>query len=127
MGWISDRFGHRVLIALFSLASVAAIVAVPWLGSGLSLVIALGALGAFLWALRPVIASAALGAAPQQLAGSVIAVIYGANMSVAFLAPLIAGVMADAYGLPAAITAIAIFPALASIVTLLLLNSDTRK
>lgn len=122
VGWVSDRLGHRQLIALFSFASVASIVAIPYLGSGLPLVIALGALGALLWALRPVIVSAAMEAAPQHLTGSIVAVIYGANMSVSFLAPLIAGLVADAYGLPAAILTIAIFPALASVVTVMLMK-----
>lgn len=122
VGWVSDRLGHRLLIALFSFASVAAIVAIPYLGSGPALVVALGALGALLWALRPVIVSAAMEAAPQQMTGSIVAVIYGANMSVSFLAPLIAGLVADAYGLPAAILTIAVFPALASVVTVMLMK-----
>jgi len=122
VGWVSDRLGHRLLIALFSFASVAAIVAIPYLGSGPMLVVVLGALGALLWALRPVIVSAAMESAPEHLAGSIVAVIYGANMSVSFLAPLIAGIVADAYGLPSAILAIAIFPALASVVTVMLMK-----
>jgi dipeptide/tripeptide permease len=61
-----------------------------------------------------------MAAAPQNLTGSIVAVIYGANMGVSFLAPLMAGVIADAYGLPAALLAIAIFPLLAGVVMLLL-------
>jgi MFS family permease len=120
VGWISDRFGHRSLIAIFSFLSGAVVVAIPHLGSGPLLAVALAALGAFLWALRPVVVTAAMAAAPQNLTGSIVAVIYGANMGVSFLAPLMAGVIADAYGLPAALLAIAIFPLLAGVVMLLL-------
>ena len=122
VGWISDRFGYKSLIILFSFLSFATIVAIPFLGSGLLLAGGLGALGALLWALRPVIVSAAMGAAPQELSGSIVALIYGANMGVSFLAPVSAGLIADAYGLPAALHAIAVFPLIAAVITLLLLK-----
>jgi MFS family permease len=122
VGWISDRFGHKLLIVVFSMLSVVAIVAIPYLGSGFVLACGLGALGALLWALRPVIVSAAMEAAPQHLTGSIIAFIYGANMGVSFLAPILAGIVADAYGLPTALSSIALFPFAASVLTLLLLR-----
>jgi FSR family fosmidomycin resistance protein-like MFS transporter len=122
VGWFSDRFGHKRLIVVFSLFSVIAIVAIPYLGTGLVLGIGMGALGALLWALRPVIVSAAMSSAPQHLSGSIVAVIYGANMGVSFLAPILAGIVADQYGLPMALTAIACFPLVAAIVTLMLLK-----
>jgi MFS family permease len=122
VGWISDRFGHKRLIVMFSLLSAATIVAIPHLGSGLMLGAGMGALGALLWALRPVIVSAAMSSAPQNLSGSIVAFIYGANMSVSFLAPILAGVVADVYGLPAALYAIALFPLIATVLTSLLLK-----
>lgn len=126
VGWISDRFGHRLLITVFSLLSGAAVAAIPYLGSGAILVVGLALLGALLWALRPVIVSAALSTAPQELSGSIVAFIYGANMSASFVAPLMAGLIADAYGLPAAITAIACFPIGAALLTLSLLKEKDR-
>jgi uncharacterized membrane protein YqjE len=42
-------------------------------------------------------------------------------MGLSFLAPLVAGIVADAYGLPTAVTAIAIFPMLASLICFVLL------
>lgn len=122
VGWISDRIGHRLLIIVFSLLSVAAVVAIPHLGSGATLAIGLGALGGLLWALRPVIVSAAMSIVSQQLSGSIVAFIYGANMGLSFLAPLLAGLLADSYGLPTAVTAIAIFPLLACVVCLILVR-----
>jgi FSR family fosmidomycin resistance protein-like MFS transporter len=120
VGWIADRFGHKNLIAAFSASSVFVIVAIPSLGAGPLLPIALAALGALLWALRPVIVTAAMEAAPQNLAGSIVAVIYGANMGVSFLAPLMAGLIADVYGLSAALLSIAAFPLLAAVVMTML-------
>lgn len=122
VGWISDRIGHRRLIMVFSFFSTIVVLAIPYLGSGAILAIGLGALGALLWALRPVIVSAAMSSAPQQLSGSIVAFIYGANMSLSFLAPIVAGLIADAYGLPTALSAIALFPLSASLLTFTLLK-----
>jgi MFS family permease len=124
VGWIADRFGHKSLIGVFSVSSVIVIIAIPYLGSGLLLAVALAALGALLWALRPVIVTAAVEAAPQNLTGSIVAVIYGANMGISFLAPLIAGLIADAYGLPAALLSISAFPLLAAVVMILLFRPN---
>lgn len=120
VGWVSDRLGHKRLIAVFSVLSFVAIVVIPHLGSGFLLTAGLAALGALLWALRPVIVSAAMSAAPQHLSGSIVALIYGANMGVSFLAPLAAGLIADRYGLPIALTSIAVFPLLAAIICCLI-------
>lgn len=120
VGWISDRYGHLSLIMVFSLLSGACIVSIPYLGSGAVLVVGLGALGALLWALRPVVVSAAMSSAPPELTGSIVAFIYGANMSVSFSAPILAGLIADAYGLPIALTTIAFFPFSAALLTFVL-------
>jgi len=120
VGWISDRFGHRLLIIVFSLLSAALVVSMLYLGSGVHLVVGLALLGTLLWALRPVIVSAAMSAVPQELSGSIVAFIYGANMSASFLAPFLAGLIADAYGLPVALTTIALFPLSAASLTFLL-------
>jgi hypothetical protein len=79
-------------------------------------------LGVVLWALRPVVITAAMESAPQHLAGSIVAFIFTANMGVSFLAPIIAGLIADAYGLPTALISIAAFPFLACMVAFLVLN-----
>ena len=126
VGWISDRFGHRLLIMVFSLLSVVCIASIPYLGSGAILVVGLGALGTLLWALRPVVVSAAMSSAPTELTGSIVAFIYGANMTVSFLAPILAGLIADAYGLPTALTAIAFLPLSAALLTFLLLEPASK-
>jgi MFS family permease len=122
VGWVSDRFGHKRLIVIFSLLSAVTIFAIPHLGSGFILGVGMAALGALLWALRPVIVSAAMFSAPANLSGSIVAFIYGANMGVSFLAPILAGLVADAYGLPAALYAIAVFPLVAAALTSMLLK-----
>jgi predicted MFS family arabinose efflux permease len=122
VGWVSDHIGHRLLIVLFSLLSTVTVMLIPYLGSGATLAAGLAALGALLWALRPVIVSAAMSAVSPQLSGSIVAFIYGANMGVSFVAPLLAGIVADSYGLPTALTVIAVFPLLAALICVILVR-----
>lgn len=126
VGWVSDRFGHPVLILAFSFLSAVTVAVIPYMGSGAILVVGLGALGGLLWALRPVVVSAAMSTAPPELSGGIVALIYGANMGVSFLAPIMAGLIADMYGLPAAIVLIASFPLGAAILTFTLLLPAQR-
>ena len=125
-GWVSDRLGRKLLIVTCSLASVVAIAMIPYLKSGVLLAVGFGAIGLFLWALRPVIITAAMEAAPQNLAGSIVAFIFTANMGVSFLAPIMAGLIADAYGLPLALVSIAIFPLLSSLVASVLITAPPK-
>jgi MFS family permease len=126
-GWVSDRVGRKLLIVACSVASGAAVVVIPYLGSGVLLVIGFGAVGLFLWALRPVIITAAMEAAPENLAGSIVALLFTANMGVAFLAPIMAGLIADAYGLPLALAAIAVFPFMSSVVASVLITAPPKQ
>jgi MFS family permease len=126
VGWVADRIGRKSLISTCSFATVGILIAIPQLGAGPLLPVAMAALGALLWALRPVIITAAVEAVPQNLAGSIVAVIYGANMGISFLAPIIAGLIADAYGLPAALLSISIFPLLAGVLMIALSTAKTR-
>ena len=126
-GWVSDRLGRKSLLVACSLASAITIVIIPYLASGVSLAVGFGAIGVFLWALRPVIITAAMEAAPPNLAGSIVAFIFTANMGVSFLAPIMAGLIADAYGLPLALASIAIFPLLSSVVAAVFIISPPRQ
>ena len=126
-GWVSDRLGRKALIVACSAASVVAIVMIPFLESGVLLAVEFGAIGLFLWALRPVIITAAMEAAPPSLAGSIVALIFTANMGVSFLAPIMVGLIADAYGLPRALASIAIFPLLSSVVASVLIISPPKR
>ena len=122
VGWISDRFGHQSLIIVFSFLSFATIVAIPFLGSGLLLAGGLGALGALSGRFRPVDRFGGDGSCSAgafgQYRGAHLRREYGSFISSAGFA----GLIADAYGLPAALHAIAVFPLIAAVVTLLLLK-----
>lgn len=121
-GWVSDRIGRVPLIVVGSALAALAVVALPHLSPGIPLGIGCGVVGGLLWALRPVVFAAAMEMAPPELAGTLVGFLYSGNMGLSFLAPILAGLVADAYGLPAAVTFTSIFPFLACIVPLAFLR-----
>lgn len=121
-GWVADRIGRVRLIVAGSALAALAVVMLPHLAPGIPLGIGCAMVGGLLWALRPVVFAAAMEMAPPELAGTTVGFLYSGNMGLSFLAPISAGLVADAYGLPAAVTFIGIFPLLACVVPLGLLR-----
>jgi MFS family permease len=117
-GWLSDRIGRVRLIVIGSTLAALSVMALPHLSPGIPLGIGCALVGGLLWALRPVVFAAAMEIAPPELAGTTVGFLYSGNMGLSFIAPLSAGLVADAYGLPAAITFLGIFPLLAGLVPL---------
>ena len=121
-GWVADRIGRVRLIVAGSALAALSVVMLPHLAPGIPLGIGCAMVGGLLWALRPVVFAAAMEMAPPELAGTTVGFLYSGNMGLSFLAPISAGLIADAYGLPAAVTFIGIFPLLACVVPLGLLR-----
>ncbi|MBI2087512.1 MAG: MFS transporter [Deltaproteobacteria bacterium] len=117
-GYFSDRIGRAPLMIWGSALSAAAIAVLPSLSQGIALGLGCAAVGTLLWALRPVIFAAAMEAAPAEMGGSLVGFIYTGNMGLSFIAPIVAGFIADAYGLAAALSLIGVFPLLACFVAL---------
>lgn len=117
-GWLSDRVGRLPLIIAGSALSALFIAAIRFLDPGIPLLVGCAAVGTALWALRPIIFAAAMEAAPRELAGSIVGFLYTGNMGLSGLAPILAGVTADLYGLEVALPFIGIFPLLAALVAL---------
>ena len=112
-GWISDRVGRAPMIVAGSLLSAVAIAAIPHLSPGISLGAGCAVIGTMLWALRPVVFAAAMEVTPPELSGTVVGFLYTGNMGLSAIAPILAGLIADGYGLSVALTFIGIFPLLA--------------
>lgn len=117
-GYLSDRIGRAPLMIWGSALSAASIALLPFFTRGIALGVGCAAVGTLLWALRPVIFAAALEAAPAQMGGSLVGFIYTGNMGLSFIAPILAGLIADAYGLATALSWIGAFPLLACLVAL---------
>jgi MFS family permease len=121
-GWIADRIGRMSLIIIGSALAALSVVALPHLPAGIPLGIGCAFVGGLLWALRPVIFAAAMEMVPPELSGTTVGLLYSGNMGLSFLAPLTAGLVADAYGLPTTLTFIGIFPLLACLMPLFFLS-----
>jgi MFS family permease len=121
-GWVADRIGRIPLIIIGSALAALSVVALPHLPAGILLGIGCALVGGLLWALRPVIFAAAMEMVPPELSGTTVGFLYSGNMGLSFLAPLTAGLVADAYGLPTTLTCIGIFPLLACLVPLVFLR-----
>jgi MFS family permease len=121
-GWVADRIGRIPLIIIGSALAALSVVALPHLPAGILLGIGCALVGGFLWALRPVIFAAAMEMVPPELSGTTVGFLYSGNMGLSFLAPLTAGLVADAYGLPTTLIFIGIFPLLACLVPLVFLR-----
>jgi len=126
-GWAADKIGRIPLIVVGSALAGLALMAIPHLAPGIPLGVGCALVGGLLWALRPVIFAAAMEVAPPDLAGRTVGFLYSGNMGLSFIAPLSAGLIADAYGLPAALTFIGVFPLLASAVPLTMLREKLRR
>ena len=98
MGFLSDRFGHkRVLVPALGGFSLL-LLAIPAADSKIQLALVILALGAFLFSLHAILISAAVELAGEEMQATTVSLIYASSF-VGALAPTIAGVLADNYGL----------------------------
>jgi FSR family fosmidomycin resistance protein-like MFS transporter len=99
MGLLSDRFGHKSVImpALVTFAILLALV--PFADGKVALALVILGLGFFLFSMQSVLTSAAVDLAGHQVHATVVSLIYASGF-VGSLAPTVAGVLADSYGLP---------------------------
>ena len=98
MGFLSDRFGHKAVM-LPALAAFAVLLAlVPFAETKVGLALVILALGFFIFSMQSILTSAAVEQAGNQVHSTVVSLIYASSF-VGSLAPTVAGVLADAYGL----------------------------
>ena len=98
-GHLSDRMGRKQIL-MGSMATTAVVLAAMAFAGGSPLFVALVAvLGFFLYAIRPVIQAWLLEATPKNMGGSSIGILFGAQALGAAVGPLLAGMVADRYGL----------------------------
>jgi MFS transporter, FSR family, fosmidomycin resistance protein len=99
MGILTDRFGHKRVI-IPALACFALILAVIPLAQGkVELALIIFSLGIFSFSMQSVLTSAAVELAGHEVHSTVVSLIYASSF-VGSLAPTVAGVLSDAYGLP---------------------------
>lgn len=118
MGFLSDRFGHKRVI-LPALSCFALLLAVVPLAEGkIALALVILGLGFFIFSMQSILTSAAVEQAGHEVHSTVVSLIYASSF-VGSVAPTLAGVLADAYGLRSTFYMSASFAVLAVVVLLL--------
>lgn len=101
MGVLSDRFGRKaVLVPAMGVLGLL-FVALAYADPGIQLVLTIVALGAFLYSLHTIFIAAAMDVAGGEIQSTVVSLIYGASF-LGTISPIIAGIIADNYGIPGA-------------------------
>ena len=117
-GILSDKKGRKPVVLVFlSLAAVATFV-LTFLTTGMGFLIGAGALGFAIFAVRPVIHSWMMDITPPRLGASATSLLFGVQSGLSVLAPTIAGIIADRFGLGATLYLFAAFCAAAVVTTL---------
>ena len=100
-GHLSDRMGRRSIM-MTSMAMTAVVLAfMAFAGQSHAFVAFVAVLGFFLYAIRPVMQAWILETTPKNMGGTSIGILFGAQSAGAAIAPLLAGMIADRYGLGA--------------------------
>jgi MFS family permease len=99
---MSDRFGRKPVMVFGLLAAGAVMVALTPLRAGLLFLVALFGIGLFLFSMRPVIFAYLADIVPPELGATSVGVLFTANMAFSALAPVVAGLVSDHFGLEAA-------------------------
>ena len=94
MGWLSDRFGRKVVLVPCTTAMGLLIAALKFANSEALLILTILAMGAFLYSLHTIYIASAMDVAEGQAQSTVVSLIYGASFLGAF-SPWVAGVIVD--------------------------------
>jgi MFS family permease len=109
-GLLSDRIGRKPLVAGGMLATTIVVIIfanlsfiqIPGVDFGWIFVGALSLLGFFLYAMRPALQAWTMDMVPKEMGGTTVGLMFGSQSLFAAGAPLIGGILADAFGLMAA-------------------------
>ena len=94
MGWLSDKFGRKVVLVPCTAAMGLLIAALKFADSEALLILTILAMGAFLYSLHTIYIASAMDVAQGQAQSTVVSLIYGASFLGAF-SPWVAGVIVD--------------------------------
>lgn len=100
-GHLSDSMGRRSIMVTSMLMTAVVLVFMAFAGKSHAFIVFVAVLGFFLYAIRPVMQAWILETTPKNMGGTSIGILFGAQSLGASVAPLIAGIIADRYGLMA--------------------------
>lgn len=100
-GHLSDSMGRRGIMVTSMLMTAVVLVFMAFAGKSHAFIVFVAILGFFLYAIRPVMQAWILETTPKNMGGTSIGILFGAQSLGASVAPFIAGIIADHYGLMA--------------------------
>jgi len=100
-GHLSDRMGRKQIMVTSMVMTAVVLVFMALAGKSLAFVFFVAILGFFLYAIRPVMQAWLLESTPRNMGGTSIGVLFGAQAAGSSIGPLLGGLVADRYGLPA--------------------------
>jgi MFS transporter, FSR family, fosmidomycin resistance protein len=100
-GHLSDRMGRRNIIMASMAMSGVVLLFMAFAGRSPAFALFVAFLGFFLFATRSVLQAWLLEATPRHLGGTAIGILFGAQAVGAAIGPLVAGEIADSYGITA--------------------------
>ena len=100
-GHMSDRMGRRNVMMTSMAMTAVVLLMMAFAGTSFAFVIFVAVLGFFLYAIRPVMQAWLLESTPKNMGGTSIGVLFGAQALGSAVAPLLAGIIADRFGLGA--------------------------
>ena len=98
-GHLSDRMGRRSILMTSMLMSAVVLALMAFAGKSHAFIFFVAVLGFFLYAIRPVLQAWLLESTPKNMGGTSIGILFGAQSLGSSVAPLLAGMIADRYGL----------------------------
>lgn len=99
MGHLSDKLGRKAVLVPTMAALGLLYTALRYADPGMQLTLTILAMGAFHYSIHTIFIAAAVDAAGGEMQSTVVALIYGAGF-LGTVAPVLAGVIADSYGVP---------------------------
>ena len=98
-GHLSDRMGRRSIMMTSMAMTAVVLVAMVFAGKSHGFIALVAVLGFFLYAIRPVMQAWLLETTPKNMGGTSIGILFGAQALGSSIAPFLAGIIADRYGL----------------------------
>ena len=115
MGLLADRFGHKAVLMPAMAAFSAILFSLSVVDGQIQFAIAIVAAGTFLFSLHAIFISAAMEVAGKEVQATTVSLIYAASF-VGSLSPIVAGLIADAYGIQTVFVFSAVLVSLATAV-----------
>ncbi len=114
----SDRIGRQPVILTGLTATSLLVLSLTFTSSIIPFIVLVSLLGFALFSLRPVIHSWVMDIADDDMSGTAISVLFGAQSAFTFTVPLLGGMIADAWGLKAVFYLLTLTIAIATLIAL---------